>query len=429
MANTTENTDRIEQRREKRNKKKKRAWIPKALLVLVAVYFILMIAMSFHKTIVTYTAQTGTIEELIQTEGYIFRSQEVINSPSGGFFQAEAEEGQRVSEGTVVAYVYQSNVDPAVTAQIKDIRTQIESIEKNETDNDVYANTATRVEQRIATVAAGLGTERIKNDMSAIAYKKAEINKLIDKKRAITGERPSNEEMLAALNEELATLEMGIDSEKTPLTAPAGGVFSSRIDGMEDSLSMDKLDGVSPAYIEELDKKKVNYSASVQEGQPVCKVVDNYTWCYVANVDEKAARELNIGQSVRLRFYDITDSAVYGLIKSISGAEKGKVTLTISTNRYVESIYSTSRTAAEVLTASYEGIKVPAESLRVLDGQTGVYVIRLDVAHFVPVDLKFKNDDWAIISSMDSETYDYKLQIYDEVVVDSKNMSDGKVVR
>ena len=146
-------------------------------------------------------------------------------------------------------------------------------------------------------------------------------------------------------------------------------------------------------------------------------------------MEEKAARDLTIGQSVRLRFYDITDSAVYGLIKAISPEEKGKVTLTISTNRYVESIYSTSRTAAEVLTASYEGIKVPSDSLRVVDGQTGVYVIRLDVAHFVPVNLKYKNDEWAIIRSADNPDFEYKLQIYDEVVVDSKNLSDGKVVR
>ena len=103
--------------------------------------------------------------------------------------------------------------------------------------------------------------------------------------------------------------------------------------------------------------------------------------------------------------------------------------VTVYTNRFVEGIYSTSRASAEIVTTSAEGIKLPAKSLHVQDGQTGVFVLRLDVARFVPVNVRYKNGEWAIVSAVVDTGAEYKLQIYDEVIVEAKNLEDGKVVR
>ncbi|MEG1441198.1 MAG: HlyD family efflux transporter periplasmic adaptor subunit [Oscillospiraceae bacterium] len=429
MAKTTENTDRISERRKKRERRTKLSWIPKVLIILLAIYFIVMIISGFNKSVKTYIAQTGVIEEFVSTEGYIFRNQELIKAPKNGFFEAEISEGDRVNEGTTVACIYQNSVDPAVTAEIRDIREEIKSITENPKDNDVYANTSVRVEQRIASTANELSLIRATHNMSEISNVKSTLNKLIDKKLSFTGEGVPKEKILSGLNEKLKTLEAGLNGEKTELTTTKSGIFSSKIDGLEDDLRIEALDKITPEYLDNLDNKEISYSTNVQEGQPVCKVVNNYNWYFVSNVDEGYAKNLSIGQSVRLRFYDLTDSAVYGIIKGLSAPENGKVAVSVSTNRYVESIYSTSRAAAELLTAKYEGIKIPSQSLRVIDGQTGVYVARLDVAHFVPVDVKYKNSEWAIVSSINNTKSEYKLQIYDEVIVDCKNLEDGKVVR
>ena len=67
--------------------------------------------------------------------------------------------------------------------------------------------------------------------------------------------------------------------------------------------------------------------------------------------------------------------------------------------------------------------------MHVQNDQTGVFVLRLDVARFVPVDVKYKNGEWAIVSPVTNTGTEYKLQIYDEVIVEAKNLEDGKVVR
>ena len=146
-------------------------------------------------------------------------------------------------------------------------------------------------------------------------------------------------------------------------------------------------------------------------------------------MSEKDADTLQKGQTVKMEFFDLTNNAISGTVSRISDAENGRKTVVISTNRYVRGIYSANRVNADLVTVSSEGIKLPVECLRVVDGVTGVYVVRLDAAKFMPVNVKYKNDEWAIVSAVDSTDGEGRLRIYDEVIVNYKTLEDGKIIR
>ena len=137
--------------------------------------------------------------------------------------------------------------------------------------------------------------------------------------------------------------------------------------------------------------------------------------------------DLSVGSQVDLAFYDLTSSSIVGNIKRISDKENNKCAVVVKTNRYVDGIYSISEIKSELITVSVEGIKLPVDAIRVKDGVTGVYVIRLDVARFVPVNVKYRNEDFSIVSA--KETDGFKLKLYDEVIVECRNLEDGKIVR
>ena len=143
----------------------------------------------------------------------------------------------------------------------------------------------------------------------------------------------------------------------------------------------------------------------------------------------KEAENFKVDQSISIKFYDLSDSMVSGTVKAISKPEDGKVAITVYSTRYIDSIYTTSKVSAELLTESSEGIKVPSSSLRVIDGQQGVYVVRLGVARFVPVELLYNNKEWAIIKPVISTSYEEHLEVYDEIIINTKGIEDGKVVR
>ena len=161
----------------------------------------------------------------------------------------------------------------------------------------------------------------------------------------------------------------------------------------------------------------------------MCKIVNNYKWAYVTLVDEKKVADLREGASVNLLFYDLANDSVKGTVVHISDADNGKKAVVINTNRFVDGVYSSSRANAEMILVWVDGIRLPVSCLHVQEGVTGVYVVRLDTAKFVPVNVKYKNEQWTVVSAAETDGSGSMLQEYDEVIVEGKNISDGKVVR
>ena len=100
----------------------------------------------------------------------------------------------------------------------------------------------------------------------------------------------------------------------------------------------------------------------------------------------------------------------------------------VKSNRYVSNIYSTSRSEIEFIKHHYEGFKIPSESIRIIDGKTGVYIIKNDKARFVPVNILYNSKEWVIVAETLSSG-DTTLKLYDELIVNGKELYNNKVVR
>jgi len=76
---------------------------------------------------------------------------------------------------------------------------------------------------------------------------------------------------------------------------------------------------------------------------------------------------------------------------------------------------------------TYTGFKIPADALRTIDGQTGVYVLIGVQAKFKRVQIMYSVDNYKIIRYDNSSTDN--VWLYDEVITRGKNLYDGKIVR
>lgn len=423
MAKTTDNSNTGYEKR-----KKKLFLIPRLFLVFATVFLIMTIFFGAGDSVETFTALKGSIDEYVLADGYVFRNQELISSDIDGYLECNAKEGERVNEGDVVATVYNGQVDPAVTERISSLKSEIAKLETENGAADIYAASAVKIELNIADETRSFSQIREGKSFSDIAEKKSVINEYIAKKQAVSGEGKTNEERLNDLKSELSSLESSIDGQRRDIVAPCAGVFSSKIDGYEKSLSLDMMADATPSYLNKIKKEEVSYSSNVAAGENVCKIIDNYEWYFVGIVSDKEAIDFEIGSSVRLKFYELSDTVIKGDITAISKTEGGKMAVTIHTTKYIESIYSTSKASAEIVSESSVGIKIPSSALRVIDGKQGVYVVRLGVARFIPVTLLYNNKEWAVIQIVDSNE-EPKVKIYDEVIVNTKGVEDGKVVR
>ncbi len=425
MAEPNDKTKRVSQRR--KNKKKMNA-VKTASIILVGVVLLYLSAavfVSFNSNLSTTVAKSGSVRETVRTVGYVFRQQTVLNSP-GGVLECIVSEGERVKEGQTLGYVYAERPDPVLMDRIRNLHSIITS-RGIDTENSVYTSSPATAENRISVLSRELSDMRADSDLSRIVDIKDEIDALILRKQDIDENRISNastEQLEIELSSLLAQAGSG-----TKVVATAGGVFTTRIDGLEDELAYDLAMTVTPDYINELNQTELKEAEKTAAGEPLCKIVNNYNWYFATEINEEDVEHIREGQTIQLEFFDLTDTAISGRVNRISEAQDGKRAVVISTNKYVEGIYSSSRIDADIVLVSSSGIKLPTQCLHVKDGVTGVYVIRLDVARFVPVNIIYKNEDWTIVSSGEPEQGGVRLQIYDEVIVSCRNLEDGKIIR
>lgn len=78
-----------------------------------------------------------------------------------------------------------------------------------------------------------------------------------------------------------------------------------------------------------------------------------------------------------------------------------------------------------------KGLRVPAEAVRVIDGETGVYILRGGIVEFRRVSVLFERDGDCIVDAAltagDGETP--YLALYDEVITAGKDLYVGKVLK
>lgn len=412
-----------------KRKKHSFSWIVGVFFAIVIVYVIVNIAMTGGK-IQTTIVQRGTEEKVIKSVGYIFRDSTVVTAPTAGYLLCEVAEDARVKEGETIVSVYKNEINYRANGEIRAIDEKIAQLSKNSLDRDMLGNDPVRIEQSISDILRSVHELSYNKDAESVAKIYDEVNILITKKRIILGEAVADQNTeLAVLKEQKAQIEKNNDVDRTFVHAPITGAFTTVVDGMENQLSTARIAEVTPSYLAELDKLKTDnlVKNKVNEGDPVGKIVDNFSWSVALVVSEEDAKQMNVGDAVGIRFTAVGGEAVEGTVTRISNSENQKVAVVIQSNKYIDSVYSTSKTEVEIIRNSYKGFRIPAKSIRIINQEKGVYVIRNDVARFVPIETQYTGDDWVVVS----ERIDGKetIKLYDELIVNGKDLYDGKGVR
>lgn len=426
--------NRAETRKKNKKKKRRRGGFVGFLIIAFVLVIAVNLLLSNDSRLETTIVRQGSEEDLISADGYIFREQSVITAPADGYVYCEAAEDERVSAGEAVMYIYKTEINLSAMGELKAVEEKIKELSEGIRTSEVYSSDTAKIEQNIAQSLRGVSRLGAKGNMEKLAEISKTVNDLIEKRRIILGEiQPTDRNReLEELKKQKAELEQKYNIERTIIHSPKTGAFTSRVDGLEEKLSPAALEGISLDYIKELDKlsaeaKNVQKAAS---GQPVGKIVNNFAWSLAVVTQKDKIEGIAVGDSLQLRFPDVGIETVAGKVSRITPEQSGKVILIIDSNKYIDNIYSSSRVKAELIRNSYEGFRIPAKSLRMTDGEMGVYVIRSNKGRFVPVELLYNAGSWVVVREItESAEHPKVLKLYDELIISGKDIFEGKVVR
>lgn len=419
---------------EKPLKKKKKSKIGFMIFLLIAfaVCLIVNYVASYDSRLDTMIVRSGSEEDIIEGEGFVFRGQTTVSATDGGYVYCVADEDQRVRSGEAVVHIYKNDINMQANNDLEEIEKEIKKYSEAEQMHNLPVTDSAKIEQNISKLMRTVPAAGYNSDFEGVAVIKDQINEFIEDKRIAAGEITPEQStaVLERLQKKKAEIEAQYNIEKSVVYAPVSGAFTSKIDGLETRLGYEALDEISVSYVESLKNVSVSNlsKTKVETGDFVGKIVDNFKWSVAVVVAENEVEDVKVGRGVEIRFTDISIEPVEGTVTKIVPDGKGKAVVVVESKAYVDMIYSTSITNVQIIKKKYEGFRVPAESIRMVDGKTGVYVVKNNKSRYVPVSILYNNDDWVIISERITDGV-ATIKLYDELIISGRNLYDNKVVR
>lgn len=403
----------------------KKVYIIGIIAAIIALVGIIII--SYSNPIETDLVSNGYMEDAVDVTGIVIRDEAVLNNDIGGMYGSQCVETERISKGQLVGTIYKGDMSQEVKDELNSLNQKIIQLSGAQMDENTLPDDPNKIDTLISSRIEDIIKYSITENGTGIYNAKQEISKLNAKKLALGGLEAEESETIDSLTQQRETLEAENNLTKMDVYAPIGGVYSSVIDGYEDQLKIENIPNMTIDEVENLlNTEFTNKNNASDQSLAVAKIVNNYRWNFVTVVDEKEVKDLKEGTTVYLRFSDERNDLVECTIESIK-SENGKALVNLTSDKHVPSVFSNRKLSCTFVRAKYDGLMVSNTALRVVNNSTVVYVIKNSTMTERTVDVLFTNGEYAIVSDKVKDSK--SLQLYDEVIIKAKEITDGKLVR
>lgn len=351
------------------------------------------------------------------SKAYIIREEEVYSADASGTLYNNVSDGERICANSLLTTIYHADIsgDTLKTLKTVDKKILTETDKRNRITS--YGIDSADPENTVAAIVKEIPEAAQKDNIGDIAQYKEMINNIR------SGVETNEEDKLAALYAEKASIEESINSSKSEIRTNIAGVFTTYIDGLESFLKVPDIKTYTPSYIASLPQVENERltNVSVDSGAPVCKVVNNHVWYLIMAVPEEKIAACEVGDSVTLTLDTIDSEEIDGEIYYKSEPEDGKVLVTVKCSNYLEGAFSYRETSAELIFESYRGYKVPVYAVRTDENGEKYVVCRSGAKEYkcyCTIDYTNVEEEYIIINSTPNASK--KLEDVDQIVVGEK---------
>lgn len=393
----------------------------RAIICIIAIVFVVhQVYSSAYKPITTVSAEYYTAVEGFQINGVIIREEKVITSGTSGALHFILSDGERVAKGGVVANVYSNSGASVTVNRIEQLKSRIADIEEMQSYNDVEAADITLVNNKVNnslnTMLRGVAAGNFSNFESD----SAELLTNISRRQMITGEQTDFSERLTELKNELDSLNASLPQPVGSITTDTSGYFVSGIDGYENVLTCENIDGLTPEYLDSIKADAVPDGA-------IGKIVSGYTWYIAAKLNISDSIKYKTGDRLTLKTTLKSTPELDVTVEKINASQQDDTVVIIFSCQQMNSELASIRNGSmTIINNTYSGLKIPTKALRFQNEKTGVFVRSGMTVKFVGVNVIYRTDEYIICEQQVSN--ESVLRLYDDVIVKGKRLYDGKII-
>lgn len=366
-----------------------------------------------HQQYTTVMAESSSSATMETFYGVFVRDEQVINYTGSGAISYPLEDGSKVANGSVIAYVYSSEDDIINIGKAEKLESEISLLESAQSPGTTETANPEQLSSLIEENYQQIATDLAKKDLSELSSERDSFLSVMNIYRITIGEEANFNDRIDLLYKELNSLKSKQKSPEREIVSDGTGYFVSVTDGYEASLNTENIDSLTVDDIEDIVSSELS-GETKQSKNAIGKLIDGYDWKMVGIIDN-SEKTFAPSDTVKLKFASTSDS-VYATVEKITDTDDpSKSIITLYCEEMTFDLVKNRVERVEMILHDYEGIKVPREALRFdKDNNKGVYVLLGQRVMFKKLDIIYECDDY-LLSKITSDT-DY-LNIYDEIVV------------
>lgn len=405
--------------------KRKIPWfqITSVVLSIIVISYIVYNAFAYSYSPI-YTqrlTEETTIEETIDFKGFALRDEKIIDTSASGTVIPLAHDGKRVANGDDIAVVCQNDDQAAAYTKLESLKHELERYKNINDPDGTQELSADKLNTKISdayddimdAVTTGAYDE-LPDALTAYADKCATKQILTDGSIDLSAKLTSLENEIAALTAQ--------NINYSSVKAPKSGYYINTIDGYESALSYKDALSLTSQQIE----SALNAEPAAVSGNSLGKIVESYKWYIVGETENQNSSYFKNGAKITVNFPKEGVNHVTMLVEK-ADTQGDKMTVVLSCSLMDETFANMRTEDMQIVTKSHTGYRVPSNVIRFdEDNNTGIYVLRGKIITFIPVEIIYTEDDFAIISS--SSSNGKSVRLYDEVIIKGKDLEDGKVI-
>ena len=468
----------MEDRLKRKRRRKIRRIVTKSILycfiLAVGAFVVFQVYRAVDTNISTEPAIEHVMYQTINVDGYAVRNEEIVTDQNQGVRCFEVDTAQRVEKNGTIALIFPDESAIQIKDRISEIDNEINNLEQIGYVTGIEPSVIDKqIDEKLNEFIQITNRRNLENIDNA----GEELLQLFNKRQVLTNDENVNifESRIKALNEEKQSLQQQMGTSPVQITAGSAGYFSPQTDGCEGLVNYaDVTDMTVDEFALLPEKIQTNTDTNI-----VGKIVKDYTWYLVFEIPQENLPDFYKGMVVDAKFSSNDTESVPMTLVSINSSKNssGSIGVLKCTNMTPELI-NIRRQTVQLNIKSYKGLRISTKAVRFdQDDNMGVYVLEGNMAVFKLIDPIYTTDSFVLCSTEapeeqtddtsqdntsssqpddtsqtsspgsdqsssgdgsdsseedlededDIPKYEY-LSLYDEVIVEGKDLSNGKIV-
>lgn len=390
-----------------------------AILIVPTLYLGIQVFSIMNRPYRTETAIEYDMSDSLLTDGYIaFEQVKVDGSGDLGYL---VENGERVSLGTQIAEVYTSSAQAQSRQQLEKLNSQIELLKKSEnTSGSDVAVLVKHMQSAFYDLLDAIDTEDYVNLQQNANNYLLSANKV----QIMTGAVDGFSDVIAALEQQKQQAETQL-GQTQKITASTGGYFVSAASSDFLTYTQEQLDALSASDLQ----KALLAHSGIEATQGAGKIVTSYTWRFYGTCSAADSKKFENYKKVNISFPGKAEKVLPAKVEQVTVNEEAGVAKIVLQCEYIGTdILTLSQATAKIDFESYEGIRIDARALHIVDGEKGVYVKYGNLARWRKITVLYQDESYILVPADGKVGTDNEVRLFDEIIVEGTDLKDGKIL-